>query len=276
MPQAASQAAYISVNTAELPRDIAATIKALSPSGQLELLQFLSWLSWRDQGRTGPMPTTTPTFFAAPMARQMDHGDPNGRHQQEFTEDRMAMRLRQANQRRKFMAVAGIMGVLALLMLAYIINESGVFASSQLQPVIPGNGQQQTLAAKPVEPNKPKDEKNFYYYDAEPGKAMADIISYLYWSKKHGHLILEANDFVDDLNNTIKQRRIVAIPRYLTYTVQSGDSLAKIALKQLGRADLWEAIQQANMGQLGTSINVDIGMKVRLPLLKIATEPGAR
>jgi LysM repeat protein len=50
-----------------------------------------------------------------------------------------------------------------------------------------------------------------------------------------------------------------------SYTVQSGDSLSKIAFKVYGDATQWRAIQDANPEGLGASVNVRVGQVLVIP-----------
>ena len=50
-----------------------------------------------------------------------------------------------------------------------------------------------------------------------------------------------------------------------TYTVQSGDSLSKIAFKVYGDSTQWRAIQDANPEGLGSSVNVRVGQVLVIP-----------
>jgi hypothetical protein len=50
-----------------------------------------------------------------------------------------------------------------------------------------------------------------------------------------------------------------------SYTVQSGDSLSKIAFKVYGDSTKWRAIQEANPEGLGSSVNVRVGQVLVIP-----------
>jgi len=55
------------------------------------------------------------------------------------------------------------------------------------------------------------------------------------------------------------------IPTYRTYTVQKGDTLAKISQKQYGTAKKWQLILQANKDKITNINNVKVGTELSIP-----------
>lgn len=117
---------------------------------------------------------------------------------------------------------------------------------------------------------EPRDEARFVYVTLTAAATPLQLATTYFVRPRWADLIAEANPTEIDrgLTTTISAGRTVRIPRYLSYTVQPNQSLSWIAKQLLGDAMQYEAIYQANRAVLHSPTAVEVGMVLKVPILK--------
>lgn len=75
------------------------------------------------------------------------------------------------------------------------------------------------------------------------------------------------------LDTPVAQTNAAPAANTAVHVVQSGETLGQIALRYYGDANRWQAIYDANRGQLTSPSALAVGMRLTIPPLSAATSP---
>lgn len=126
------------------------------------------------------------------------------------------------------------------------------------------------LPAAPTAP--PRDDAQFAYVRLNQPRSLANIAEALWDDPERASLLLQHNPDAGDVNKPMPSDSVVKIPRHMDYTVASGDTLGYIAEDLLGEAGLFTVIYEANREVLPDPSGVEVGMKLKIPILPPAAE----
>ena len=243
---------------------------------------------------TPPAAAAVPNFVAPEVAAASDALPDN---------DPIMTRMHQARRQRLFIGGGVVLVVAAVVVFMAIFqaprqipgadaakeaaNQERKAAAGDPGPAAPGGGDQTVIAAQagdvaraagdPVAPamvpfdgKVPRDETDYLYRRLVKPESLEALAAELYGVPSRLRLLVDANPGIKSPSESIAQGVEIRVPRFAEYQVKSGDTLGQIAATELGAEDAYKRILEANGGVLASPETLEVGMKLKIPVLKPA------
>jgi len=113
-----------------------------------------------------------------------------------------------------------------------------------------------------------RDNTRFLYRTLSGEQTLDAVATEHYGDASRVALLSEANPLLPEDAVSINAGTEVRVPRYGSYEVKPGDTLGGIAAAELGTAKRYEEIFEANKDVLASPTAIEVGMRLKIPLLK--------
>ena len=255
-----------------------ARLSELSPEATAELERYAEYLRWRQGGGGLPAAAAEPAGLSADD-REPERARTTGRH------DTLSLVAEMKRDRRtRQLIVVGVMGVIVLVLLLLVLRDpptNGAATPSQANAPAQGRpGTTQSASAPetsapptaaatspPPAANATAGDPSVFVYHLPKDQSLAQLAEELWQRPEHASMLAKVNPTIVSTETTVAKDTAIRIPRTTSYQVQSGDTLAVIAQKMLGRSDLYRLIQDANAEELPDPSQIEVGMVLKVPLL---------
>jgi nucleoid-associated protein YgaU len=116
-----------------------------------------------------------------------------------------------------------------------------------------------------------RDELTYLYHVLAAEQTLEAVATDLYRDPSRVELLTAANPLVSSPSQTLVVGTTLRAPRSIEVEVQPGETLGVIAQKHLGDARRYAVILEANTGVLPSADDLQVGMRLKVPLLPLAT-----
>jgi nucleoid-associated protein YgaU len=90
----------------------------------------------------------------------------------------------------------------------------------------------------------------------------------VYGNEAHTDVLAEANPLITDAGKVLTAGTEVRVPRFIDHEVKPGDTLGELAISYLGDAARYPEIFAANRDTLTSPTAIEVGMHLKIPILK--------
>jgi predicted component of type VI protein secretion system len=292
------------ISPAPFPAPAPATTPSSAPAGPPP--STLGPLSATTHG-AAPAPTAMPASPAGPDPATLGESSPPPTYRDIdsslFDTDPAVRRLKQSTRRHRLLGAGAVLGIIVAIGVFVTVARRGDVseveepthyssfgtdpkgspgsdapespeAGKPAQPATPGGTASSAAGTTPpvraFDAGEARDEDTYAYEVLAATESFAAVAERRYGDATRADLIRNANPLAP-ADGSLPAGTEVRLPRFVVHLVMPGDTLGKIAKLHLGDAKLYERVFTANRDLLASPTAIDVGMKLKIPILTPAT-----